>query len=164
MKRAFLWVTLFLMLFAYGCSQPATSAPGFADADLVLTIGEEEYRCRDNIESVIAKLGDGYEYAEGRSCDYDGLDKTFIYEVAEFYTWPLGDGDIVNEVYTQSAEVNTSKGIAVGDSKQDVLAAYGGGCEDSGWQLIYRSESGVSLCFDLDGDVVTAISLTAVPV
>ena len=97
-----------------------------------------------------------YEYSEGKSCDYDGLDKTFFYEEVEFYTWPMSAGDLINEIYSTSPTVTTSKGIAVGAAKEDVLAAYGEGAEDTGYQLIYSADGG-SLSFDLEDDVVTAV-------
>ena len=81
-----------LAVFA-GCSgQPAE---GFSQSDLSLTVSGESFDCDTNITQVIAKLGENYEYAEGRSCAYDGLDKTYAYDTATFYTNPLSEGDIV---------------------------------------------------------------------
>lgn len=44
---------------------------------------------------VIDTMGEDYDYAEGKSCAYDGLDKTYGYEMAAFYTNSLKAGDIV---------------------------------------------------------------------
>ncbi len=115
---------------------------------------------------MIEALGDGYEYAEGMSCDYDGLDKTYTYEAATFYTNPLAEGDLLAEIYSESPEAATSKGISPGASKADVIAAYGDPAEQDEYLLIYRAGEtpSPSLCFELEGDAVTAVFLTVDPV
>lgn len=155
------WLFITILLLFAGCSQQP--AAGFAGADLVLTVSGEKFNCDTNITEVIATLGDGYDYAQGKSCAYDGLDKTYGYDTATFYTNPLSEGDIVTEIYTEDRSVTTSKGITVGASRQQVLDAYGEPDEDDGYTLIYRvsEEPGEpSLCFDMEGDSVFAIFLT----
>lgn len=157
MKRSLFSIILIaILMVTTACGQSGQPAAGFSQEDLYLNIDDQQYRLNTDIETVTADRGSGYEYSEGKSCDYDGLDKIFIYADAEFYTWPMSEGDLVNEIYTQSAKVTTSKGIAVGASKADILAVYGDGGEDTGYQLIYSADGG-SLCFDLEDDIVTAI-------
>ena len=153
------------LLLLAGCSGKAKA--GFTQDDLVLTVSGKEYHVRDNVETVIENLGDGYQYAEGKSCDYDGLDKTYTYEAATFYTNPLAEGDLLSEIYSDSPEAATSKGIAPGADRADVIAAYGEPSEADDFLLIYRAGDGPgtsSLCFELEGDTVTAVFLTVDPV
>lgn len=157
------WIPYLLLLLALlaGCGKH--SSAGFSESDLYLTVGENPYRCMENIETVIEQLGDGYGYAEGKSCAYDGLDKTYTYETAQFFTNPLDAGDLVSEIYTESPEVATSKGLAVGAAKEAVRAAYGEPAAQDGTVMVYRAseEAGEpALCFDLEGDTVAAIFLT----
>ena len=165
MRQLAVWFAALCLLVLAGCgSQPAA---GFSESDLTLTVAGKEYHTRDNIEIVIETLGDGYQYAEGKSCDYDGLDKTYTYEAATFYTNPLAEGDLLAEIYSKSQEAVTSKGISPGTSKADVLAAYGDPVEQDEYILIYRASEEIgspSLCFELDGDTVTAVFLTVDPV
>ena len=109
-----------LCLTLSGCGgQPAA---GFSESDLTLTVAGKEYHTRDNIETVIEALGDGYRYAEG---------------------------------------------ISPGASKADVLAAYGDPTEQDDYLLIYRASEEIgspALCFELEGDTVTAVFLTVDPV
>ncbi|MCI9458613.1 MAG: hypothetical protein HFE44_16865 [Oscillospiraceae bacterium] len=164
MKKLLILTTICILLAFSGCGgQPAA---GFSEKDLTLTVAGKEYRARDNIETVIEALGDGYEYAEGMSCDYDGLDKTYTYEAATFYTNPLAEGDLLAEIYSESPEAATSKGISPGASKADVIAAYGDPAEQDEYLLIYRAGEtpSPSLCFELEGDAVTAVFLTVDPV
>ncbi len=161
MKRIILIALLAALLLA-ACAGKET--PGFGAEDLALEVGGARRELGEDIGDVIAVMGDGYEYAEARSCDYDGLDKTFSYAAARFYTFPLPQGDTVSEIYTEDAAVQTTKGLAVGASRADVLAAYGDGGEDTGYQLIYRLAGGEgSLCFDIENDVVTAVYVTSRP-
>lgn len=164
MRNKLFALLLVLVLFALaGCG--GKTAPGFSEADLVLMVSGKEYRCRDNIQTVISHLGEDYQYAEGMSCDYDGMDKTYTYPAATFYTNPLAEGDLLGEIYTQSGEASTSKEIKIGAKKADVTAAYGEPQEEDDYLLIYRAaENGPALCFELDRDSVTAIFLTVEPV
>lgn len=158
MKRM-LTLLLAVLLLACGCSQKP--AAGFTADDLILNIDGTAYRCGTKIEMVIAGLGEDYEYAEGKSCAYDGLDKTYTYEAVEFFTNPLSDGDMVSEIYTESDTVTTTKEIAVGATKAEVLAAYGTATKDANNMLVYRpSEAQAALCFELAEDTVVAIFLT----
>lgn len=171
MKRIFPAIALILcvLLITAGCRREASPAPGFGKEDLSLIIGGTGYGLNTDIETVIAGLGSDYAYSEAISCDHDGLDKTFAYDIAQFYTYPLPEGDLVCEIYTESPDVSASGGIRVGAAKEDVLAVYGGDCEDTGYQLVYslpasrETVDGGSLCFDMEDGAVKAIYITTRP-
>lgn len=162
-KRLLMVFCSIVMLTTFaGCSGQQEAA-GLSETDLSLTVAGQTFDCDTNIETVIDALGEDYDYAEGKSCAYDGLDKTYGYEMTTFYTNPLEAGDIVTEIYTQDSDVTTTRGISVGASRQQVLDAYGEPDEDDGYTLYYRvsEEPGEpSLCFDMEGDTVFAIFLT----
>lgn len=161
MKRFPLLILLLALALLAGCGQASTA--GFSEGDLYLNVDGNTYKCRDDIETVLAGLGGGYDYAEGKSCNYDGLDKTYTFPEATFYTNPLAEGDLLNEIYTEDASVTTSKGLAVGAQRADVLAAYGEPAQQDSYLLLYRASDEIgapALCFELDGEAVTAIYLT----
>ena len=160
MKYFSLFMISLFILLAVACGQDTSLRPGFGREDLYLLIGSAQYSLNMDIEKVIADFGPDYDYAEARSCDYDGLDKSFLYDHAEFYTFPLKEGDRVSDIYSSSPDASTSKGIRVGAEKADVFAFYGEDCEDTGYQLIYAIEGG-SLCFDMEDGVVKAFYITA---
>jgi len=166
MKKTAIFLTVIcVVLFLGGCS--GQEQGGFSEKDLVLTVSGVEYHTRDNIETVIENLGEDYQYAEGKSCNYDGLDKTYTYEEATFYTNPLSDGDLLSEIYSESPETTTTKGISPGASKSEVLAAYGEPVESDDYLLIYRAgekPNAPALCFELENGEVSAIFLTVDPV
>ena len=162
-KKIFALLLACLLLALAGCG--GKTAPGFSEADLVLTVSGREYRCRDDIQQVIGHLGEDYQYAEGMSCNYDGLDKTYTYTAATFYTNPLAEGDLLGEIWSDGAEVSTSKGIGVGAARDEVTAAYGQPTGGDDLLLIYRAaENGPALCFEMENDAVAAIFLTVEPV
>lgn len=169
MKKAIFTALIAAGLLLSACGQGGPDPSRFSSEDFYLSINGAQYRTDMNIASVIADLGADYDYAEAKSCDYDGLDKTFIYEAAEFYTYPMPEGDLINEIYSASPLVSTSKGISVGATKEEVLDSYGGSCKDTNGQLTYtlpgsqENGSAGALCFDIQDDVVTAISVTTRP-
>lgn len=166
MKGIYAVLTLFLTLILAGCLQRGPAA-GVSQNDLTLMVEGTPYQCGARINTVIEALGSDYAYSESLSCDYDGLDKTYRYGAAEFYTYPAEDGDRINEIYTQNPEVATSKGLTVGAAKAEVVAAYGEPSADDGYQMVYRIEDAkapggkAALCFDVVDDTVSAIYVTA---
>lgn len=163
-QRVLPWLLTVLLVLATGCGQSAAEA-GFSQADFYLTVGGKQYRCGDDMQAIIDDLGEEYDYSEGITCAYDDVDKTFAYDMAEFYTTPTADGDVVREIYTEDAAVTTSRNITVGAAKQEVLDAYGTDAEDTGYMLIYRlpgeGDAGAgSLCFELEEEKVIAVFIT----
>lgn len=157
------------LLLIPGCGRD-TAPDGFSEEDCYLRIEGSEYRCDDDIETVVTALGLDYSYAEGLSCAYDSVDKTFTYELASFYTNPLPEGDLVSEIYTENPAVSTSAGVTAGMRREDVLKAHGEDCEEMGGLLIYRVPGAEgkpgrgALCFELEGNEVIAIFVTTEPI
>lgn len=156
---------VFVLLLAAGCVREGAASPRLTGKDFSLSIDGAEYRLNMNINDVTDTLGSDYEYSEAMSCDYDGLDKTYQYDAATFYTNPLAEGDTVFEIYTENSGVSTSRGIVVGASKEDVLSAYGEEYEEEDGLLIYRLDGGrATLCFEIENGAVWAIYLTTLSV
>lgn len=162
-----IYAIIFALVLAAVLAGCGGAAAGFSKSDLYLQVDGRTYHCRDNIEKIIADLGENYTYTEGKSCNYDGLDKSFAYENAIFYTNPLSEGDMVSEIYSESNGITTSKGIGVGAAMTDVLKAYGEPQEQDESLLLYRASSEIgqpALCFELEDGIVTAVYLTLEPV
>lgn len=161
-KRFLLAVlSLVLLLACIGCGEAKDAAIG--EEDFYLVIDSHDFRCMTDIAEVLSRMGDDYQYAEGKSCAYDGLDKTFIFDEAEFYTVPLESGDMISEIYTDDEGSATSKGVKVGDDKQAVLDAYGQPQKEMTGLMVYRCSEKAgepSLCFELDGETVSAFFVT----
>lgn len=111
----------------------AANAPASAatinEEDFVVVINGGELTFDMTMDSVFELLGTEYEYSEAISCAYDGMDKTFAYSDIEIYSWPDGEIDRVSEFLIFSDVCTTARGITVGSTLEDVIAAYGQGTE-----------------------------------
>ncbi len=128
MKKAIGYaVVLALLLTGCGGSKAA--------ADPALKIGGvtiEDTLSAASVLDVLNGLGGSYEYAEAISCVYDGMDKTYTYENAVVYTYPDGGVDKLMELYCTGGDVQTPAGIALGDSRDQVVETYGDGYTEAG--------------------------------
>lgn len=111
----------------------AANAPAPAAAineeDFVVVINGGELTFDMTMDAVFELLGTEYDYSEAISCAYDGMDKTFAYSDIEIYSWPDGEIDRVSEFLIFSDVCTTARGITVGSTLEDVVAAYGQGTE-----------------------------------
>ena len=138
----------------------AGKVSGISTNDLTFVISGKTFKAKDTIDTVISALGKGYAYSEAPSCDHDGVDKIFKYSGVEFNTFPDGSKDIINEIIITDTQHKTSRGIVVGNSKDDVIARYGSDYQKKGLALVYPG-NGSSLWFYFKGNTVSSISLSA---
>jgi len=168
MSLYILFTFVVLIPFALsGCEQDAQAASAFGPDDLTIYLDGTRYYLDMDILDVIAVLGDDYDFAQSISCEHDGYDKSFLYDGIEFYTYPLPHGDIVFEIFTTDPGASTTRGIRIGATAEEVLAAYGSDGVVNDFEIVYSLPAcadfpvGASLCFDLRDGVVTAIFATA---
>lgn len=115
----------------------------------------------DDMSALLEKLGEPKSYFEAASCAFDGLDKTYTYSGFVITTRPDGDKDYVNSILLTDDSVTTTKGIYIGSSREDVVAAYGESNGVVAAKLTY-SDSGVSINFIIeDGKVISIEYLPA---
>lgn len=164
-KCVCLLLALALMFVLCACG----TGGGVSEGDLKLTLGGAEFTVRTTVADALAALGEDYAYSEAVSCVYTGMDKTYTYADATLYTYPAEDGasDCLMELYCNGGDVRTSRGIGLGDTRQAVIAAYGEGYTERGSILAYELPASgaqtvpASLYFELDGEAVAAIGITA---
>lgn len=138
-------------------SQAPAEVAAMTEDDFVIVASGSELAFDMTMDSVIAILGDGYDYSEAVSCAYDGMDKTYAWPDIEIYSWPDGDVDKVNEIMIFSDLYMTARGITVGSTLDEVVAAYGQG-ETIGSMVEYKA-LGHILSFGITDSVVTDIDL-----
>ena len=171
MKKFFIIILLCLAFILSSCANDiqneSDSTPltfgSFTQEDLVFAIEGANFPLDTDIAPLIEILGDGYTLSTAPSCVYDGEDKTYDYGNIIIYTYPNGEKDIIWEIDIVGSEYPTAKGIKVGDSLEDINAAYGDGGFVVGHTYIYNiSEDkddieSPQLCFEFDEDKISSI-------
>lgn len=157
-------LALLIVLSCAACG--SAKAGGFSEKDISLSLNGKTITADLSVTEILAALGDDYDYAEAVSCVYEGMDKTYTYADAVLYTYPDGDTERLMELYCSGGDVKTSRGIALGASREDVIAQYGEPTSEFGITMSYELEASgdllpASLYFLIRNDKVEAIAITA---
>ena len=115
---------------------PTLLSGPFTEADLVLDVDGVPAVLLKDSAPVLAKLGKDYKYSEATSCLFVGMDKTFDYTYLQVFTIPKDTTDLLDGIYLLDDRYATARGIRVGASRDDVVAAYG--ARDGEDSLIYN--------------------------
>jgi hypothetical protein len=114
------------------------------------------------ISRVPEELGPALSSFESDSCIAEGTMKTYIYGGFEISTHI---GESVEEengfifwVSFNDDSVSTAEGIYIGQTVSDMLAAYGAASEESPGFYYKYEKNGTTLTFDVDGDVIIAVT------
>ncbi len=75
-------------------------------------------------KTLIPKLG-AYTSVDGEACGTDEKDVIYTLSGIEIETHVSGDSEIVRQIKIINDSVTTEKGITIGASRDDVIAAYG---------------------------------------
>lgn len=105
---------------------------------------------------IIAALGTDYTYFEAPSCAFEGLDKTYGYGSFEIDTYEQDGKDYICGVFLVDDLIETPEGVALFETKADMIAAYGDGYKEEYGMLVYEKE-GTKIKFILEGDEITSI-------
>lgn len=132
MKIRFAVLLIALVMILGSCGQPAAqnAAPvkgTFGEQDLVFALNGTQYLLKTDVAPLLKALGEDYELTEAISCVYKGNDKTFCYADIEIDTNPIDGKDVFYEIDITGGDFQTSKGIKIGSTLDEVKAAYGGG-------------------------------------
>jgi hypothetical protein len=99
--------------------EPALGALG-------VTYKGKKIMLNSNMGNVSSSLGSTTDYSEAPSCNYNGLDKVFVYGDVSVYTYPNANGDYINEIEVDDNSVATESGLLpIGKTINDVKAVYG---------------------------------------
>lgn len=110
---------------------------------------------------IVEALGEPVEYFEAASCAFQGLDKIYTYNGFEINTYPSEDKDFIASVYFLDDSVTTDKGIYLGASIDDVIAAYGEEYEGVEGEYTYTLGE-TTLSFIIEEDSVASITYSAI--
>lgn len=108
----------------------------------------------DDFKANVEKVGEA-EIEEGQACLDDGFDTNYYYgdDALTVYTYASDGQQIIYDIFVQSKDYATVKGVAVGNTKDDVIAAYGDPNESSNVSFKYYVENdNTVLSFDFNSD------------
>lgn len=156
MKRiAAIMLSLFCLIPFAACSDSAADKgdegkPGFSSASLVIQYDGKRYGVNEKVDSLKKALGEPADTISQLSCHYgeNGDEYWFDYyfgdgeynpdnedftDVLRVHTVPLNPGEnTVCDIECYTDKVTTDKNITVGNTFEEVTAAYGDGYQDEG--------------------------------
>jgi len=132
---------------------PAVQLPGFFALDL----GGNVINMDQNMESVIAMLGEPMGVFEAPSCAFDGIDRVFRFPGVQIHTYPSGDEDFVHTISLQDDTVATTGGVFLGQTLDDVIEAYGDDFVQE-YGMVTFTRGLTTLSFLVESNMVIAIT------
>ena len=123
-----------------------------------LKVGNFPIEMDQNINEVLAALGEPQGVFVAPSCAFDGEDRIFQYPSVQIHTYPKGDDDFVHTISLRDDTIRTTEGrIYLGSNLQSVIDAYGDDYEhDSGMYTYTRGPT--TLEFFVEDDTVIGIT------
>lgn len=114
----------------------------------------------DYIENFLAETGLPSDYIESESCTSAGLMRTYAYGGLEIYTYAKSESEEyrIFSVALFDDSSPTAEGIYIGQTVDDMIKLYGADCESLPGFFYTYEKNGTSLSFNIDGDIITAIT------
>ena len=109
---------------------------------------------------IIEALGKPASYFEAPSCAFEGLDKTYSYGSFEIDTYEQEGKDYIACVFFCDDLIETPEGVALFETKADMIGAYGENFKEEFGMQVYENE-GMKLKFILNGDEITSIEYSS---
>ena len=95
----------------------------------------------NEMKGILEQLGEAASYFESPSCAFEGLiDKTYTYEHFRIETYPDGETDRVSSVIFLDDIAETTEGISIGMTREDMEKAYGTEYEEKDGMVVYTKD------------------------
>lgn len=135
MKRILIAILLFAAVVLSACTNTAQQVSKdttaslkigeFKQEDLVFVIENKKFPLNTDVASLLEAFGTEYTLTTAPSCVYDGEDKEFAYSFVVIFTYPLEGKDLIDEIYITDSNYETSKGIKIGSTLEEIKKQYG---------------------------------------
>lgn len=160
---ALLLCAAILLAFA-GCDQ---AAPGGSENTTGAAPGIQSYVMLGGAkvqlggvfdEALAAALGEPLDVQEAVSCHYDGFDTIYYYDGFAIYTYLFKEDKIIYSIELESTDSKTPEGAAVGMTRAEIEAIYGGEYSELANGISYPlQEAGAQLNIRIKDDRVFLI-------
>ena len=136
----------------------SSSSAAVSANDVKFTYNGSTVELNTEIDAMVAALGEPISVTSQMSCHGKGEDMTYTYDGFTVTSYPDSNGvNRVLEIVVTTEGKPTSKGIQVGSSVSDVVAAYGNGYKEVGVYYAYDAGDKKSLQFYIENDAVKEI-------
>lgn len=102
-----------------------TASAPVAKIDTIVINGQELSLFSQVTDDLITALGTPANTQKALSCHYDGEDTIYTYAGFVLYTYAHDESEILYLIEIKDSSIETSEGISIGSSYDDVIAAYG---------------------------------------
>lgn len=109
------------------------------------------------VDAVLEKLGTPKDQYTSASCAFGGEDTVYYYSSIQISANDEQGYDRIYSIYLEDDLVSTEKGICIGNTAEQVKAAYGTPDESSTDSCLAYAKDGMKLKFMLSGDKVSSI-------
>ena len=122
--------------------------------DYSITYNGQKVEVGVDAKTVISKLGE-HTCVDGEACGTDEKDVIYTFSGMEIETHVNKDGEIVRKIEIINDSLKTDKGITIGSTRDEVIAAYGKNyTEGTGGALRYEGDaSAIEFYFGTAGNV-----------
>ena len=169
MKR-YMLIALALMLALALCAcgeDPTTTEPaGTTNSTVTPSTTPKGYTFTYNgtqfgvdmaVEGVLTKLGQPKDKYTSKSCAFGGEDTVYYYSSIQISTNNEQGYERIYSIYLEDDLVSTEKGICIGNTADQVKAAYGEADAASSDSCLIYSKDGMTLRFNLTDGKVSSI-------
>ena len=146
-------------------SDPTTSGnktPSTTPVGYTFTYSDYQFGVGMAVDSVLQTLGEASDKETSASCAFGGLDTTYYYSSIQISTNDEDGYEKIYSIYLEDDLVSTEKGVCVGNTADQVKAAYGEPGQDSGESCLIYAKDGMYLKFNLKDGKVSSITYTTI--
>ena len=155
MKRILALCTVLLLIFALvACNDADKDDDNVALNNYYITYNGVKVDVGVEMKNYITKLGN-YTSEDGEACGTDEKDVIYTLSGIEIETHVSGSSEIVRKIEILNDSQKTEKGITIGATRDEVIAAYGKNyTEGTGGTLRYEGDtSAIEFYFGTAGNV-----------
>lgn len=138
-----------------GDKTPSTTPVGYT-----FTYNEYQFGVGMAVEGVLEKLGEPDTKLESESCAFGGKDTVYYYSGIQISTNDEEGYEKIYSIYLEDDLTSTEKGVSVGNTADQVKAAYGEPGDASSENCLIYAKDGMYLKFIMKDNKVSAITYT----
>ncbi|MBQ7415979.1 MAG: hypothetical protein IJW14_02955 [Oscillospiraceae bacterium] len=135
-----------------------TNTPSTTPVGYTFTYNGYQFGVGMSVDAVLSKLGTPRDQYTSNSCAFGGEDTVYYYSSIQISTNDEEGYEKIYSIYLEDDLVTTEKGICIGNTADQVKAAYGEPDAASSDSCLIYAKDGMKLRFNMNGDKVSSIT------